>query len=193
MSPYFSVHPVTTVLFVVTVGIWVTLEARQGLRRRTGASVRDRGSYFLVVAGVAAGWIATVAALHVPGAAFGAEAAVLSVGFVLTWVGIAVRLWAFHTLGDYFTFRVQTSADQPVVTDGPYRFVRHPGYTGILLTLIGLSLLYGTCIGVAAMIVIPTAGVVHRIRVEERALDADLGPAYRAYAAGRKRLLPYVW
>ena len=63
------------------------------------------------------------------------------VGLVLLlWGGVALRLWSFRTLGRYFTFTVQTSADQPVITDGPYRVVRHPSYAGILLAVMGIGL-----------------------------------------------------
>ena len=193
MSPYFASQPVTVVLFAVTVGSWVVLELRQGVRHRGGATNRDRGSYYVLVLGVAAGWVATALSLKIPGVMMGSEPAPFIVGLVLAWSGVALRGWAFHTLGAYFTFRVQTSADQPVISTGPYRVLRHPGYTGIALVLIGFSLLYGTWIGLAAMAVLPTAGLVNRIRVEEHALESDLGPAYRAYAVGRRRLIPYIW
>jgi protein-S-isoprenylcysteine O-methyltransferase Ste14 len=71
--------------------------------------------------------------------------------------------------------------------------LRDPGYSALLLILVGVSLLYGTWIGLAAMLIVPTAGLVVRIRVEERALETDLGQAYRSYAASRKRLIPYIW
>jgi protein-S-isoprenylcysteine O-methyltransferase Ste14 len=193
MSPYFAQHAGTAILFGVTVAAWVVLESRQSVRHRADAARRDRGSYYVLVLCVAAGWVTTAFSVKVPGAAIQAEPAAFVAGLALAWTGIALRGWAFHALGIYFTFRVQTSADQPVISAGPYGVLRHPGYTGIALILIGLSLLYGTWIGLVAMLVIPTAGLVNRIHIEEQALDADLGPAYRAYAAGRKRLIPHVW
>jgi protein-S-isoprenylcysteine O-methyltransferase Ste14 len=81
----------------------------------------------------------------------------------------------------------------PASPVGPYRLLRHPGYAGIALILIGISLLYGTWIGLAAMTTVPTGGLVNRIRVEERALNTELAPKYIAYAARRKRMIPYVW
>lgn len=193
MSPYFADRLATTILFAVTVGSWILLELRQSLRRRGSATGRDRGSYYVLVVCVAAGWVATALSVKFPAMRIGGEPAAFVVGLVLAWVGILVRGWAFHSLGRYFTFRVHTSADQAVITTGPYRVVRHPGYTGIALTLIGLGLLYGTWIGLAAMAILPTAGLLYRIRVEEDALEADLGASYLAYAAGRKRLIPHVW
>lgn len=96
-------------------------------------------------------------------------------------------------LGDYFTGAVAVSDDQPVVTAGPYRVLRHPSYTGLLLALAGLGLASANWIGFAAMAVISLIGVLWRIHTEERALLATLGAPYRAYAAQHKRLVPLVW
>ena len=115
------------------------------------------------------------------------------IAFGILWAGIALRWWSFRALGRYFTFRVMTSADQPVITSGPYRFLRHPSYLGILLALLGLALTYGNWISVASLLILPLIGFVNRIRVEEGALATTLGERYTSYAAGRKRLIPFVW
>jgi protein-S-isoprenylcysteine O-methyltransferase Ste14 len=164
----------------------------QGVRRRPGGVKRDRGSYFLVVLSLAAGRAITAFSVSIPGAMIGGQPVPFVIGLVLVWCGILLRAWAFRTLGRYFTFRVETSADQPVISTSPYRVLRDPGYSALLLILVGVSLLYGTWIGLAAMLIVPTAGLVVRIRVEA-ALETDLGQAHRSYAASRKRLIPYIW
>lgn len=113
--------------------------------------------------------------------------------FAMLWAGIGLRWWSFRTLGRYFTFRVMTSPDQPVVSTGPYRILRHPSYLGVLLALLGAALTYGNWISVACLVILPLIGFVNRIRVEEAALEATLGDRYTSYASGRKRLIPFVW
>jgi protein-S-isoprenylcysteine O-methyltransferase Ste14 len=194
MGPYFGDHTVTLVLFLVTVVTWIGLELRQSVKRRAEAELSDRGSYFVARAGVGAGWIvAALSPSRLPGAAIGGEPVIFAVGFVVAWAGIGLRWWAFHTLGRYFTFRVQTSPDQPVISNGPYRVLRHPGYAGVELVLIGMGLLYDNWIGVAATLIFPMLGLANRIRVEERALNDALGEPYRAFASTRKRMIPFVW
>lgn len=194
MSPYFARHSVTSALFGITIGVWVVLELRQRTRGRRDGTRRDRGSHLVLGLLVAAAWLATsLSASHLPGDDIGGEPAAFVLGLVLAWAGIALRSWSFHTLGRYFTFRVETSADQPVISSGPYSALRHPSYSAIELILIGVSLLYGTWLGLGAMVVLPMVGLVNRIRVEEDALESDLGDAYRRYAAGRKRMIPGVW
>ena len=93
------------------------------------------------------------------------------------------------TLGYYFTGRVMVSADQPVITAGPYRVLRHPSYTGFLLACAGVGLAAANWVALAVM-VLPLAVFFWRIHAEETALLATLGERYRAYAAQHKRLVP---
>ena len=115
------------------------------------------------------------------------------VGAVAGWVGAVLRWWCFVTLGKYFTVVLATGADQPVVDRGPYRVLRHPSYTALLLVLAGVGLMVGNWLSVTGAVVLVLIALLHRIRVEERALTAALGDRYRAFAAGRARLIPYVW
>jgi protein-S-isoprenylcysteine O-methyltransferase Ste14 len=114
-------------------------------------------------------------------------------GLVLLWAAIALRQWCFRTLGRYFTFTVQTSSDQTVVTTGPYRFIRHPAYSAILLAAAAAGLYVGNWLSLVALVGAVTAGLAYRIVVEEGALSQDVGAAYRDYAATHKRLVPYLW
>jgi protein-S-isoprenylcysteine O-methyltransferase Ste14 len=194
VKPYFVGHPGPTVLFACTIAVWILIEVRQALQRRPEASSADRGSLLIVwLWTTVALVVASVAVGRVPGAAASNGGALFGIGVALMWGGISLRVWAFQTLGRYFTFTVMTSADQPVVTTGPYRFVRHPGYAGLVLLLTGIGATYGNWLSLAALALVPLIGFIHRIHVEEAALAANLGSAYTSYASGRKRLIPFVW
>ena len=184
----------TRILLVVTAAVWLALELRQSTNTRSEAVRTDRGSRMVIrVAGLVGIVGAVVARRADPGAVIGNGPVVAWVGLVVLWCGISLRFWSFRTLGRYFTFTVQTSADQPVITDGPYRVIRHPSYAGILLAVVGVGLMSQNWWSLVALLAAVTAGVVYRITVEERALNQELGDRYRRYAATRKRLLPYVW
>lgn len=139
------------------------------------------------------GAVLAAVALNLGVAAYSVGVLGFAVALLILWSGIALRWWSFRTLGRYFTFRVMTSTDQPVITSGPYRMLRHPSYLGILLALLGIGLMYGNWISVASLVVLPFIGFMNRIRVEEAALRATLGDRYTSYALGRKRLIPLVW
>ena len=76
---------------------------------------------------------------------------------------------------------------------GPYRLLRHPSYTGLLCTCLGIGLALGNWVALLLAIVPTTIAIVYRIRVEERALLAGIGEPYRQFCATRARLIPHVW
>ena len=78
-------------------------------------------------------------------------------------------------------------------TSGPYRWLRHPAYTGDLLIVFGFGLAWGSWIGAVIGTAIAFAGHLPRIRVEETELRRALGEPYERYANGRARLVPGVW
>jgi protein-S-isoprenylcysteine O-methyltransferase Ste14 len=181
-------------ILVGTAAVWVALELRQSITHRpeaVRAGWRSEVLFRLVVAVGAIG--AAVLANAAPSATIGPAAIVDGIGLVVFWGGIALRLWSFHTLGRYFTFTVQTSPDQPVIIDGPYRLIRHPGYAGLLLVIIAVGLFIGNWLSLVFLVVVTAGGLVFRIRVEEQALTQHLGARYRRYAATHKRLVPFLW
>jgi len=170
----------------------VSIRIRSG--RHAGGSSLDRGSIVAVVLGIGAGVLtAAWCAVALPGAAIPGGWLPLVVGVVLMWLGIALRQWAVVALGTFFTVMVQVTSDQHVVDRGPYRWVRHPSYTGLLLTLVGLGTALGNWLSLVALAMLPTAGLVIRIRVEEAALESALGEPYRSFAEHRRRLIPGLW
>jgi len=80
-----------------------------------------------------------------------------------------------------------------MVDRGPYRWVRHPGYTGLVMAFLGFSLMLGNWVGVVTSVILILAAVIYRLRGEERALVGARGAAYLDYAKGRARLLPFIW
>ena len=124
----------------------------------------------------------------------------LPAGFPWAWVGASVfvfgsalRWWSIGHLGRFFTVNVAIASDHRVVDSGPYRFVRHPSYTGLLLQFIGLGLSLGTVPSLLAVVVLPTLAILYRIRIEETALHAHLPVAYATYAARTKKIVPLVF
>ena len=194
MKPYFAGHPVAAALCAGTLVLWAGIEGRQALTRRTDGTNMDRGSRLVLgLSWTAALVLTALARAKVPAAAFPDDAVLFGIGLAVIWIGIGLRWWSFRSLGRYFTFEVVTSADQPVITTGPYGLVRHPSYAGLLLIFVGGGLMEANWLSLAALILLPFAGLAYRIRVEEAALSAMLGEAYQAYADNHKRIVPFVW
>ena len=161
-------------------------------RARDAQVVRrtDRASGLAIVVGVLLSLV-VISALAYHGLA-NLPLSVVYVGLGLMFVGVALRQWAIAVLGRYFSTTIRVLDIHRVVSGGPYRLVRHPSYTGAVLTLLGLGLAGGSWEGVIA--VVGTAAVVfgYRIHVEERFLVDQLGPEYAAYRARTKRLIPFL-
>jgi protein-S-isoprenylcysteine O-methyltransferase Ste14 len=186
--------PVLRAILVATAVIWVIGELRQSITRRPEAVHDNWGSeaVFRLIIGVGALGAGMFAGLT-RSATIRPTAVAEWIGLGLFWSGISLRLWSFHTLGRYFTFTVQTSSDQPVIVDGPYRLIRHPSYAGLFLVITAVGLFIGNWWAFVFLTGTVGGGLVFRIRVEERALTRDLGDRYRSYAATHKRLVPFIW
>jgi protein-S-isoprenylcysteine O-methyltransferase len=183
-------------LFIASYVAWIAMELGIGFRdrRKTSGTSGDRGSlillittFFIVLTGA---WYA--AAVY-RWAGFGAfRFQIFLIGLTLIWAGMALRLWAIRVLGQFFRTTVIVQDHHRLVETGPYRLLRHPSYTGTLLTILGI----GLCLGNWISLVLVTAGSLiaygYRIAVEERALRARFGPEYDTYASRRWRLIPFL-
>ena len=113
-------------------------------------------------------------------------------GLILQACGLALRVWSMRTLGSFYTRTLRTTQDQHVVDTGPYRMIRHPGYTGALLVWIGLALT--SCSAPATVAVAALLGRAYQLRItaEENLLHRAL-PAYAEYSRRTKKLIPRTW
>src|SRR5260370_94088 len=133
---------VTVLAFWSLFYLWLFSEIRIGWRKRTapGAKTSDRGSKWFLIISI---WVATGVGL---GIAMGLPQAAITfnrtsvfvLGLLLIIAGMALRWYSIYALGTSFTTEVATRAGQHVIQAGPYRWVRHPSYTGGLVTILGV-------------------------------------------------------
>jgi protein-S-isoprenylcysteine O-methyltransferase Ste14 len=197
MNAYFDSNHVAAVLLLVTTSAWGMMELSQRSQaRRDDGAIKIGGAGDRIV--LLACLIVTVAVANltphvVPSAAIRPGAAAFAAGLVVLLAGLVLRGWSFKALGKYFTPTVMVSSDQPVIAKGPYRVLRHPSYTGLMLAVIGVGLASANWADLVALFLLTLTPLLWRIHVEETALRGTLGDRYRAYAAQHKRLVPLVW
>lgn len=111
-------------------------------------------------------------------------------GLGLIGAGMLLRQRAIAALGSFFTVKLGVTRDQRVVRSGPYRLLRHPNYTGLVLVAFGTALVLASPLAalVAALVWVPA--VVLRVCQEESLLVRVFGPEYEAYARSTWRLVP---
>ena len=185
------------VVFIGLFVIWVVAELRVRFRSRRNQQGTSAEWGSVAALGISFGLgvgLGFHAASHVESAAIEfARRPIFILGALVMAAGIAFRQWAIAVLGAYFTAEVRVSEGQSVVEGGPYRRLARPSYTGMIVTFVGVGLMLGNWISLACLALLPTIGLVIRIRVEERALLAGIGEPYRRFLASRSRLIPGVW
>jgi protein-S-isoprenylcysteine O-methyltransferase Ste14 len=112
-------------------------------------------------------------------------------GAALTAAGLLFTVWARVHLGRNWSGIVTIKQDHELVTSGPYRFVRHPIYSGLLLALTGSALARAEWRGVVA-VALAFAALWRKLRYEERWMRERFGGAYEAYARRVAALVPWI-
>lgn len=115
------------------------------------------------------------------------------IGAFLLVVGTVFRLYAINILGKYFSSTVQIKKDHKIITAGPYRFLRHPSYTGAYIAMLGSAVFLNSVIG----ILIFGVGMlfVYRLRIiaEEKTLIQNFKDDYLNYSKHTYKMFPLVW
>lgn len=112
-----------------------------------------------------------------------------TLGLLLTLAGIALACRARQLLGRNWSSEVQIKRDHELIQAGPYRYVRHPIYSGLLLAILGTAIKVGDWRGLLALAIV-TASFWYKLRHEERWLREQFGEPYLAYQRRTRALIP---
>ncbi|HET6783682.1 MAG TPA: isoprenylcysteine carboxylmethyltransferase family protein [Pseudoxanthomonas sp.] len=185
-------------LFGALIVVWAASELWLGWARRSQdrTRMRDRGTLrrLLVTVYLCIGlavWLSYQAAgrignenLRIP---------LFWAGLALMAGGLALRFWAIRVLARFFTVDVNIQEGHELIRRGPYRLLRHPSYTGSLMTFLGFGLALGNAWSLLVLLAPVIVAFVWRMRVEESVLAEAFPAQYPDYARRTKRLIPFVW
>ena len=118
--------------------------------------------------------------------------ALAGIAAVLIFMGGAITLFATSSraLGKNWSVVARTLNDHELVQTGPYAYVRHPIYVGMLLFLLGLAAAVGHLAQLVIAVPIFLVGTLIRTRIEDRLLEEQFGDAFRDYARTTPALVP---
>lgn len=172
--------------------VWLMLRDRQSGKGTTG---NDRGTRSLNFVGIVLGLTGAglVALLTRIGLAGGSNSYLFWIGLGVLCIGFLLRIWAVRTLGASFRTTIETHDGQHVITNGPYKLIRHPSYSGLLLICLGYGIAVQNWISLIIAVLLPAIALLYRIRIEEPELEAALGQEYQDYKKTTKRLIPWIW
>lgn len=115
------------------------------------------------------------------------------IGLTFYIAGVSLRYWGILHLRHQFTRHVVVRPEDELVSSGPYRYLRHPLYTGLLLIAFGFSL-YFIHWGIALIGAgLTSLALLYRIRIEEGMLIRHFGQSYQSWSKTRKRLFPFIY
>lgn len=161
-------------------------------RARRAESRESRHEIVLIVVSLVAG-LALCASFHATGLGNLGDVAATRVrtgGLSVFAAGVALRYWSARALGPWFTREVHLDPDQELVSRGPYRWLRHPLYTGLLIIALGMAALFANVLGMIATVGLVAAAIFRRVHREEALLDARFAGDYRRWRSRRYGLLP---
>jgi protein-S-isoprenylcysteine O-methyltransferase Ste14 len=114
------------------------------------------------------------------------------VGFIVFLMGLILQALAMWQLGSLFTVRLGIQPGNELITTGVYRFIRHPGYTSYILSILGIGFMLSSII-TSGLSIIVTLFLLWRIKYEEEMLLNQFGAEYRIYMESTKRLIPFIY
>jgi protein-S-isoprenylcysteine O-methyltransferase len=115
------------------------------------------------------------------------------VGLCFILVGLIIRWTAILTLRKYFTTNVVIQSDHRIIKAGLYRFVRHPSYSGSIISFCGLGLAFSNWISFIVLVIPITIAFLKRIQLEEQALSGAFGEEYTDYCKMSWALFPWIY
>jgi protein-S-isoprenylcysteine O-methyltransferase Ste14 len=188
MMRSFYQHAIETLWFAWLIYWFVAAIGAKATRRRESATSRllhlvplGLGIGLLVSPHFAGGWLATRFLPRAPVWFF--------LGFILVLLGLGFAVLARAWLGGNWSGTVTLKQDHELIRGGPYRWVRHPIYTGILLAVLGSAIAPGEWRGLLALALI-TVSFLRKIAVEEQFLTEQFGASYTSYQSEVPALFP---
>jgi protein-S-isoprenylcysteine O-methyltransferase Ste14 len=169
---------------------WFLLRAAARKTRESGGRSDSRSRFGIILQSLGIG-LACIgpARSTVPSFSLAGVSATLLV-VLLTGGTIALFAASSRALGENWSLVARTRSDHELVRDGPYGWVRHPIYLGMLLFLLGLAVAWGHWLQLVLALPIFVAGTAVRIRLEEALLHQNFGSAFEEYRRSTPALIP---
>ena len=114
-------------------------------------------------------------------------------GIIILILGLIIRWIAIISLKESFTVDVTVNEGQKIIQTGIYKYIRHPAYSGSLLSFLGLSLVFSNYLTLFIVNIPIITVFLYRIRIEEQALTKEIGQEYVDYVKLTKKLIPFIY
>ena len=191
----FSIFPIKNfpnelIAFIFSLLFIIILLTELRILTRYKTDRKDKGSFVLIIFGIFILLIATITLSYTN--IGGINNSVSYLGMALIIIGFILRQYSIKILGRFFIPTVSKQKSQRIIQTGPYRYIRHPSYTGLILELVGLSLALSNIMSLLITLIFILPIIIYRIKVEESFLIKNF-KEYRLYKQKTKKLIPFIY
>jgi protein-S-isoprenylcysteine O-methyltransferase Ste14 len=178
------------ILWLAWIAYWIAAARQTAVNRRTESLLTGASYRIPLLIGII---LMVLSNLSVPGIGFSLwplNPFILGVAVILTIAGLSFAVWARLHLGKYWSGRITLKVDHRVIQTGPYAWVRHPIYSGLILALLGTAISLGTVrafLGFAFILV----SFLRKLTLEENWLRSHFGTEYELYQKRVRALIPH--
>ncbi len=182
------------VLVLIVLGICLNFSQPSMTLKKEAADNHDRNSLILILVGALFCF-----AIPLLDFAYGVPKLIelnhscTILGISMIWIGFAFRYWSIQVLDRFFTTKVVIQSDHQLVRTGPYKYFRHPSYLGNWISMMGISVLFQSMLGMVFSGVVYLMVYYYRIKCEEKALAGMFPSEYVKYKRDTWGMLPYIF
>jgi protein-S-isoprenylcysteine O-methyltransferase Ste14 len=184
------------ILLIVLSYLYLFFEIMMSRRHRRDRSIKksdDKGSMWVIVISIFVGF---TLAFRIGASTLGRIYhwdAFFAAGILLVMLGLYIRISSMQALRQHFTYTVTNIENHELIMTGWYKMIRHPGYLGQLILLLGFATALSNWLSVIGMMLPVTIGFLYRINVEEKFMQQQMGQKYLDYKKITKRLIPGIF
>jgi protein-S-isoprenylcysteine O-methyltransferase Ste14 len=184
------------ILFIIIWAVWFTSEIllnrffRSGHKDKKGV---DKNSLRIIWITIGVANMIAVLFAQISLLSIGKTLIIPHIGLFMIISGMIIRFAAIYTLGKFFTVDLTIKEDHKIKKDGLFTLIRHPSYTGSLLSFFGFGLSLNDWISLVVIFIPVLMAFIYRIRLEEKMLTDKFGTDYSDYMKNTYRLIPWIY
>ncbi len=178
----------TATIFSILFVIILLIELRILIRYKS--KNEDKGSLWFIILGIFIPLIITIILSYTNIGQI--NTSISYFGLIIIISGFILRQYSIFILGKFFTPVVEKQKDHKIIQHGPYKYIRHPSYTGLILELSGFSLALSNILALIITLILFIPAINYRIKIEEQFLSKQF-KEYENYKKRTRKLIPFIY
>ncbi len=180
------------IIYIVWVLIQIWIGRKDKLLSKNVEATGSKSTY-VIIAGILAGIFIAFETSHFFPAPISHNYMVQWIGLGIALAGFVIHVTAIYTLGKFFKTVIIIQDQHQLISNGLYKYFRHPSYFAGMIILLGMGLMLNNWYGLLLILIIPFLTFIYRIKTEEKVLIQKFGQQYLDYRKKTWAILPFIW